>query len=118
MARDPLWDARAAQRIRDAGLHKHFTKSKKHYDEIAQATLKSLRDINEQPTLLKHDDLFDVLMPILERDAVTLQAFKKLGLPSGPGERFWNQWHHWFTHFVVEQTLDANQDDNHGDDKA
>ncbi len=102
MAKEILWDSRAAKRITDVKLDKHFRKQKGHYKKLAGEAWENLKAINKTPNLLKHDDLYDVLLPVLERDAITLQGFDKLGLPA-PGERLWNQWHTWFTNYVVEQ---------------
>lgn len=106
MPKDVLWDSRAAKKIEEQELDKHFTKNKKHYIGLAKEAWSNLQDINERPQYLKHGDLFDVLLPVISRDSVTLKAFQERKLPA-PLERMWATWHAWFTHYVVERFLQS-----------
>jgi len=108
MTRQALWDANAAKQIGEQELDKLFEEEKKHYIRLAADTWKTLRSINEDHTLLKHDDLFDVLRPVIERDAKTIAGFGARNLP-GPGERLWTRWHEWFTHYIVERFLEQEE---------
>ena len=103
-----LWDAQAAKQIETQELDAHFNANSKHYKGLAKTAWNGLEGINDNPTLLKHDDLFDVLLPVIERDARTLAAFKDRKLP-GPSERNWTKWHEWFTHYIVERFQESTQ---------
>jgi hypothetical protein len=109
-AKDYIWDSQAAKRLADAAMTKHYAKHKKHYNDLAQTSWEGLNEVSEAPSLLKHGDLWDVLLPLLSRDAKTLKGLqdKDLPLPTGYGGA---RWAAWFTHYVVEKFLETVEDE-------
>lgn len=103
-ARDYIWDSQAAQKLADSKLTTHYTKNKKHYNALAKTSWDGLNAVSEAPSLLKHGDLWDVLLPVLSRDGTTLKGLeaKDLPVPTGYGGA---RWIAWFTHYVVEAFL-------------
>jgi hypothetical protein len=103
-ARDYIWDSQAAKRLAEAQLTKHYDKNKKHYENLAKTSWDGLNEVSEAPTLLKHGDLWDVLLPVLSRDSTTLKGLvqKELPVPTGYGGA---RWAAWFTHYGVERLL-------------
>jgi hypothetical protein len=102
--RDYLWDSQAAAKVESEELDKLYETNKKHYDVLARELWERLRSINERPIYLKHDDLYDALLPVITRDGVTLRGMSDRHLPE-PLARGAAQWFAWFTHYVVEQYL-------------
>ena len=62
--------------------------------------------MSDSPDYLKHDDLWDSLLPIVTRDAVTLKGLEDRKLPA-PMDRGGAQWVAWFTHYVAERYLET-----------
>lgn len=106
-AKDYIWDSQAAKSLRDASMTKHYAKQKTHYQALAESSWEGLNAVSEAPSLLKHGDLWDVLLPVISRDSKTLKGLedKDLPPPTGYGGA---KWAAWFTHYVVEKYLASN----------
>jgi hypothetical protein len=109
-AKDYIWDSQAAKRLEEKELDKHYTKNKSHYDGLAKTSWDGLNSVSDVPAYLKHGDLWDVLLPVLSRDATTLKGLTSKKLPE-PMARGGAQWVAWFTHYVVEQFLESLKDE-------
>lgn len=105
-AKDYIWDSQAAKRLAEAELTKYYASNKKHYDGLAKTSWEGLNAVTEAPALLKHGDLWDVLLPVLSRDATTLKGLEQKDLPA-PTAYGGARWAAWFTHYVVEMFLTA-----------
>jgi hypothetical protein len=103
-AKDYIWDSQAAKQLADAGMTTHYDKNRAHYEKLAKSSWVGLNDVSESKALLKHGDLWDVLLPVISRDAKTLKGLqdKELPIPTAYGGA---RWAAWFTHYVVEQFL-------------
>ena len=108
-AKDYIWDSQAAKRLEGMELDKHYKKHEAHYDGLAKDVWDGLRKISDVPAYLKHDDLWDALLPLISRDQVTLTGFAVRELPE-PIARGGSQWIAWFTHFVVEKFLENREE--------
>ena len=109
-AKDYIWDSQAAKRLEDKELDRHYRQKRAHYEALARETWENLKKIAEVPGYLKHDDLWDSLLPILTRDAVTLKGFEDKRVPL-PMERGGAQWIAWFTHYVAEKYLETTKEE-------
>ena len=109
-AKDYIWDSQAAKAIEEQRLDRHYADNKEHYDELAGTLWTSLGEVSDVPAYLKHDDLWDVLLPVLTRDAITLRALRRKRLPA-PAARGGSRWIAWFTHYVTEQFLAEQADE-------
>lgn len=104
MATRYLWDSQAAQEVLAQQLDQHYQQHAAHYVQLAQTVWDSLCQIN-QPTLLKHGDLYDSLLPLIQRDSITQAGMTHRNLPEplGYGSA---KWYQWFTHFVTERYME------------
>jgi hypothetical protein len=108
MARkDYVWDAEAAQAIKEQELDKYYSKNKVHYDELAKGVWDNLQKISVNKAYLKGSDLAEILQPIIKHDKLTITGMKKRGLPEPTG-RLGPQWYSWFTHHIVEEFMKAH----------
>lgn len=108
-ARNYIWDSQAAKRLEEQQLDRHWRKYRNHYNELAESVWGSLERITDDPTRLKHDDLWDSLYPIISRDAITLREFARKRLPA-PGAPRHLQWVAWFAHYVTERFLEKREE--------
>jgi hypothetical protein len=76
-----IWDSQAVKRLEETQLTTHFTKNKKHYLGLAKTSWDGLNEVSDVPDYLMHDDLWDVLLPIISRDATTLKGLHEKDLP-------------------------------------
>jgi len=106
--KDYSWDAEAAHKIEEQTLDKHYRKNKTHYDALASDVWEKLKAISPHPQDLKAADLTALLRPMIDRDSVTLKGMEDRKLPE-PNGRLGPQWYSWFTQYVVEQYLSANE---------
>jgi hypothetical protein len=104
--KDYVWDSQASQRLHDQDLDRLYSDNADHYKVLAKEVWASLSRVSSDPKSLKHDDLSGALLPIIERDAVTLDGMKDRKLPDPLG-RGGPQWFSWFTHFIVENVLES-----------
>ena len=107
-AKDYLWDSQAAEALAASEMTKHYAKNKAHYNALAKASWGSLKAVSHSPNLLKHGDLWDVLLPVLSRDSKTLEGLEGKELPA-PTAYGGTKWAAWFTHYVVEEFLSQQQ---------
>jgi hypothetical protein len=105
-AKNYIWDSQAVKRLEESQLTKHFNKNKKHYLDLAKTSWNGLNEVSDVPDYLMHDDLWDVLLPIISRDATTLKGLHDKDLPE-PAAYGGARWAAWFTHYVVDDFLDT-----------
>jgi hypothetical protein len=103
-AKNYIWDSQAVKRLQESELTMHFTRNKKHYLGLAKMSWEGLTAVSDVPEYLMHDDLWDVLLPVISRDATTLQGLRDKELPE-PAAYGGARWTAWFTHYVVDQFL-------------
>jgi hypothetical protein len=114
-SRTYIWDSQAAKRLEEKELDRHWRRQQKHYNELAKGVWESLERITDEPSRLKHDDLWDSLLPIISRDVVMLKEFVKRRLPA-PGAPRHGQWVAWFAHYVTEKYLESVDEEGDEDD--
>jgi hypothetical protein len=107
--RDYIWDSQAARRIQEQELDRHYEQNQAHYDDLAESLWEHLNEVSDQPGYLKHDDLWDVLHPVLTRDSTMLREFARKRLPA-PMARGGSQWVAWFSHYVTERFLEGREE--------
>ncbi len=106
-AKDYLWDSQAAQKLAESEMTEYYADNKGHYDKLAEASWEGLKDVSgEAAALLKHGDLWDVLLPLISRDSKTLKGLESKELPA-PTAYGGARWAAWFTHYVVERYLET-----------
>jgi len=101
-ARSYIWDSQAAKRLEEQQLDRHWRNQRRHYNDLAAGVWESLERIADDPSRLKHDDLWDSLYPIISRDSIMLREFARKRLPA-PGAPRHLQWVAWFAHYVAEK---------------
>jgi hypothetical protein len=101
-----IWDSQAVKRLEESELTKHFENNRRHYLGLAKTSWEGLNEVSDVPEYLMHDDLWDVLLPIISRDATTLKGLHDKDLPE-PSAYGGARWAAWFTDYVVDEFLET-----------